>query len=206
MKFILPLSAAIVITASSFVANDCAMFEQFTTGTQYTTTNYDAKGKVSSTVECTTQKVTAEGEKTTAEIAAISKDKDGKQTSSANYTITCTPTSYLMDLKGMAVAAAGSNPQAKDMDLTIEGDMLDYPTTIAEGQTLPNGQVIMKMSKDGSVMSTTTIKIHDRKCEKKESKTTAAGTWDCYKITYITDGVMNMNFGGMSKEFPIAPR
>lgn len=204
---ILATSAMLLFLASSFtLTNDCSTFEQFTKGTKYTTSNYDGKGKLTSTVNCTCDAVTTSADKTVADISVIMNDGDGKQSGTANYQLTCTGTSYLMDLKGVAAAAAGTDSRMKGMDMQFEGDMLDYPSVMVAGQSLTGGNIVMKMMMSGMALSTTTITISDRKCEKLESKTTSAGTWSCYKITYTTGGKTKMNFGNNTSETVIEPR
>lgn len=190
-QLIATFCAATFVVASSFtLVTDCSGFEQFTKGAQFTMTNYDGKGKVTSTVNSTCENVTVSGDKTIADITAVMNDGEGKQTNSSSYTLTCAGASYYMDMKGIASSIAGS--QAKGMELAIDGDMLDYPSGMTAGQSLPSGKVIIKASKDGSLVSTTTVNIKDRKCEKTEDKTTTAGTWSCYKITYVVEGSIDM--------------
>jgi hypothetical protein len=205
-KFIFAIGSVVVLTASSFtLTNDCSNYEQFTKGTKYTTSMYDGKGKLNSTVNCTTDAVTVSADKTVADISVIMNDGEGKQSGTAAYQLTCTGTSYMMDLKGIAAAAAVTDSRAKGMDMQFEGDMLDYPAVMVAGQSLTGGNIIMKMMMNGMVMSTTTVTIKDRKVEKIEDKTTSAGTWSCYKITYTTSGVTKMNFMGKSSETQIEP-
>lgn len=202
-KFIHAICALVtVVAASSFIATDCSTFEQFTQGAQYTTSCYDGNGKLTATIDCTCDAVTASGDKTTAEISAIMKDGEGKANDTTKYSMICAGGSYKMDLNAVAGAAASSNPQTKGMEMVIEGDMLEYPSGMTAGQSLPGGDVVMKMSKDGRASGTLITHIKNRKCEMVESKTTSAGTWECYKISYTIDGVMDL---GMMK-IPMAPR
>jgi hypothetical protein len=204
-KHILIASAAVVLIAgSSFtVLTDCGTFEQFNKGATFTTTNYDAKGKAMSSVEGSVKDVTITGDKTIANIDAVMKDGKGEQTGTSNYDLTCTDGKYMMDLKSMATQQANANGAGKDMEMTIEGDMLEYPAGMTAGQTLPGGKLVMTMQGKGSPMkSVTTIIIKDRKCEAVESKTTPAGTWQCYKITSTQE--VTTRVGTMS--MPVAPR
>ncbi|HTF05990.1 MAG TPA: hypothetical protein VK826_18300 [Bacteroidia bacterium] len=197
---IIACAAIALISGSSFrLLTDCSTFEQFTKGATFTTTNYNSDSKPQSSVEGTVREVTATGDKTIANVDVIMKDGTGKETGTATYDLTCSGGSYMMDMKAFATQQA-AHSGAKDMTMSIEGDMMEYPAGMTAGQVLPNGSVTMTMSKDNSVVSTTTIIIKDRKCEKVESKTTPAGTWECYKITYTVDGTMKM--GTISMPIP----
>jgi hypothetical protein len=72
------------------------------------------------------------------------------------------------------------------------------------GDNLADGTVTMTVSdkKSAQVISTTTINIKNRKVEAVENKTTPAGTWECYKITYTSEFVSLVS--GMT--LPIKPR
>jgi hypothetical protein len=204
-KHILIASAAVVLIAgSSFtVLTDCSTFEQFNKGVTYTTTSYDAKGKAISLVECNVKEVITTGDKTVATIDVVMKDGKGEQTGTSTYDLTCSGSTYMMDLKSMATQQANATGAGKDMEMTIEGDMLEYPADMIAGQSLPGGKLTMTMQGKGSPMKTvTTIVIKDRKCEAVESKTTPAGTWQCYKITSTQEVTTRMGTITM----PIGPR
>jgi hypothetical protein len=188
MKKSISLGLAVIalMSVSSFtVLSDCTSFDQFKEGTTWTTTTYDAKGKESSHVDCKTTKVTTTAEASVADITGNFFDDKGKENGSATYTVTCKGGEYSMDLRNFVTPELKS--QARDMDIKIEGDNMQYPSTIKVGDALPGGTMTITMSKDGQVMSTTTVVIKDRKCEALESKTTSAGTWECYKITSTQD-------------------
>lgn len=76
------------------------------------------------------------------------------------------------------------------MDVTIEADNLTYPSVLKVGEKLDDGQLVMKVKTDGMTIATITLTVHNRKVEAKESITTDAGTFSCYKISYdITNKV-----------------
>lgn len=178
----LALAVIALASATSFtVLSECPNFELFTQGTTWTTTNYDAKGKITGHIDCKTDKATVGTESTVADISGKFFDDKGKESGSATYTVTCKNGEFTMDMRNFVTPEMKS--QARDMDIKIEGDNIQYPSTMKAGDALPGGTMTMTMSKDGQVMSTSVITIKDRKCEAVENKTTSAGTWECYKIT-----------------------
>lgn len=203
-KIILAATLVTFITASSFVDNGCNSFDFFTTGTQYATTSYDASGNVQTSVEGTVRAVNVLNGTTTATIDAISKDKDGKESGTSSYDMICDGTSFRMDLKAMASqqqSAMGGS--AKDAEIVIEADRLDYPVVMIAGQSLPSGTLTMTMKmKDSPMASVTKLNIKDRKCEAVENKTTAAGTYSCYKITSTIEGTTKI----ATMSFPVPPQ
>jgi hypothetical protein len=199
-KLLIAVSAITVLTASSFVAGDCAVFEPFTKGTQYTITSYDAAGKVNSTMESTVEEVKADGAKTTASISVVSKRDTS--TSTSKYDLICDGTSFKMDITALAKQQAAQAGGAKDADISIEADQLEFPVAMKVGDPLPGGTIKMTMkTKQSPMPAVTTITIKDRKCVAVENRTTPAGTYECYKITSTMDGQMKM----ATMSFPIAP-
>lgn len=197
------LALVTIVVASSFtVFVDCTSFEQFTQGTTWTMSNYDGKGKLSSRVDCNTTKVTTGLDAITADVSAKFFDGKGKENGSSDYTLTCSGGDYEMDMRNF-VTPEMKKGAGKDMEIKIEGDMLEYPSTMKAGDALPNGTMkVMIVTKDGQVTSTTNILIKDRKCEAVENKTTPAGTWECYKITYT----MEMSIATAMMTIPMKPR
>lgn len=201
-KIVIASSVITLILASSFVVNDCSSFEQFIKGTQYTTTSYDANGKVQTSVEGTVDEVTTDGGKTVASISVISRNDTGAQTGTSKYDLTCDGTSFRMDLKALASQQASAVPGAQGAEMTIEADMLDFPVGMKVGDALPGGTVKMTMKMKGSPMpSVTTMNIKDRKCVAIENRTTPAGTFSCYKITSTVEGATKM----ATMSFPVPP-
>ena len=194
-KSILLLSLLTAAISFSFVTDsNCGDFEQFHAGTVFTMTSYNAKDKVTSVVTSTVKNVTNTADGMSADIHASMVDDKQKPTADMDYTLSCAGGEYRMDMKSLA-GAAGS-PQGKDMTVKIEGNTLDYPKTMTAGQTLKDGEMTIYTYSNGSLVSTTKIAVRDRKVDAVESKTTTAGTWECYKISYITD--VNMQIGSMN--------
>jgi hypothetical protein len=61
------------------------------------------------------------------------------------------------------------------------------PSNLSSGQSLPDGKmiVILTNKSTGDKFATTTISIIKRKVEGKESITTTAGTFECWKISSV---------------------
>ena len=200
---ILATSVVALATGSAFtMLADCGDFEQFNKGVTYTMSNYNDKGKLESSVDGNVIEVVKTATSTTATIDVVTKDGKGKDMGKGQYKLTCTGGKYSMDMESFI--SQQSKDAYKDMDLKIEGNTLDYPSGMKAGDKLADGTVTMKVSdkKSGQVISTTTINIKDRTVLAVEDRTTPAGTWSCYKISYTSEFVSMVS--GMT--LPIKPR
>lgn len=198
-----PIAIGIALLTSSFkLMMDCGSFEQFTEGATWTMTNYNSKGKEESHTDCKVNKLTAGVGSTSADIAASFFDAKGKENGTSEYTITCKGGNYTMDMRNF-VTPEMKKGAGKDMEIKMDGDMLEYPATMKAGDSLPNGTMKVTMINNGQTFMTTTVYIKNRKCEAVESKTTSAGTWECFKISYTVETAMT-NMMGMN--FPVKPR
>lgn len=195
------LAALVFVSASSFtLLNDCGTFEQFQQGVTYTMTSYDAKGKVNAINNSKVTKVETGTESTKATIDFTATDAKGKESGKGQFELTCAGGGYKMDMKSLITPQ--QKDAYKDMQLTLEGDMLEYPANMTAGMALTGGTVTMDVTDNGQAMNHTTIVIKDRKCVAVESRTTPAGTWECYKITYTSE--ITTKVGMMT--LPIKPR
>jgi len=198
---IIAAAAVAFVGGSSFsYFTECGSFEQFNEGVTYTMTNYSSGGKVESTADGKVSKVVAGVESTTATVDVIMKDGKGKDIGTGSYELTCKGNTYSMDMKNFI--SAQQKEAYKGMDIKMEGDLLEYPSGMTAGMALPNGNMKMIVTDKGTEVNNTTINIHDRKCVAIENRTTPAGTWECYKITYTIDMIMKVGVMTM----PIKPR
>jgi len=60
---------------------------------------------------------------------------------------------------------------------------LEYPAAMKEGDALKDGQFSMDYKNAGGMAGNVSVSITERKVLGKESVTTLAGTWDCFKIS-----------------------
>jgi hypothetical protein len=75
---------------------------------------------------------------------------------------------------------------SKDMEMSVEGADKEIPGDLSVGSVLKDTQVKFSFkSKTGTPMPmmNMSVWITDRKVEAKESVTTTAGTFECFKIT-----------------------
>jgi hypothetical protein len=168
-------------------AQDCNMaYHPMKEGTKITLSSYNEKGKLTSTSETLLKSVSTEGSTLQATFEATIKNDKGKVLSEGkNYKVKCENGTIKMDISSMYMADFAN--QMKEMEVSISGEGIDIPANLSEGQSLSNGNTEVKLGTGGMTIMTMKFDITNRKVEKKEAKTTPAGTFDCYKISYDID-------------------
>jgi hypothetical protein len=95
--------------------------------------------------------------------------------------VQCTGGALQMNLKMML-----SEAQLKQMNnatATATGEFLEYPASIKEGDVLKDGSLKIDYNMDGGMKASMELTITERTVGSKESITSPAGTWECFKIT-----------------------
>ena len=170
----------------------CSIYYPLTNGSSWSMTNYDAKGKVDGTSDNLVTRSTTSTEGTIATIQTTSKDKKDSVSGTMNTSIKCTGGKVYIDMKSFVP----TNPQYKNMDIKSDATWLEIPETLTVGMKLTDGIGTMTIYNNGTVFSTMKVSITNRTVASKESITTAAGTFDCFKVT--EDVKMEMTVMGMT--------
>ncbi len=192
MKKSILLFGSILFSAFVF-SQSCEKMLPFHQGTSITYKNYDDKQKLLGSHKQTFLKVTSGGEKVVSTIKAEYFDKDGKAQSTSEFTMKCEKGLISMDMSKM-MPSAGTAGAMRGMEMKMKGDDLEYPATFTVGETLKSGKMQMEMVNAGTTFSTTEFEIVNRKVDAKETITTPAGTFVCYKISmdYKSETKMSM--------------
>jgi len=164
---------------SGATAQNCDQYVYMTKGKTVKYSSANAKGKTVSTMQYA---VTAKsGNKATVQSKVF--DDKGKEISSADAEMFCQGNVLKIDMRNLMPSGAGS--QFKDMTAKADVSFLTYPAKMQAGQQLEDGDFNMQMFNKDQKMADIAFKISDRKVEASESVTTPAGTFDCFKITYM---------------------
>ncbi len=100
----------------------------------------------------------------------------------SNYNITCENGLVRIDYKSLFPSQMMQQYSEMDIEMDITGTDIELPNDLSVGQELADANVSIAMSMSGIKMNTT-VDQTNRKVEKKESITVAAGTFDCYLVT-----------------------
>ena len=183
-------ASVLFVTLFSLVqlfSQDCSQsFYAMKEGTKIMMTNFSDKGKITSTNETLIKSVKADGTNFEATVEATIKNDKGKTLNEGkSYVVKCENGTIKLDISSMMMSDFSN--QMKNMEVSISGTGIEIPSVLTEGMTLTDGTTEMKMGSNGMTFMNMKFDIKNRKVEKKESLTTPAGTFDCYKITYDMD-------------------
>lgn len=190
MKNIL-LSIALLGCATGLYAQ-CNPYYNFKEGASWEITNYSAKDKVTGRQLNTINSMEDLSNGWKAEMNMKSYDKKDELILDKDIEASCEDGVIKLDMDRFFPE---ETMQAfKDMDMTIETENLEIPSDLSVGMSLNDAS--LKMS--GSIPFKMEVNIVNRKVESKESITTPAGTFECYKITYTinTKSIMSMETTG----------
>ncbi|MFN8264596.1 MAG: hypothetical protein U0T11_00895 [Chitinophagaceae bacterium] len=110
-------------------------------------------------------------------------DAKGKTISSATNKIKCSKGVMMMDIRSFMNT---SSKQQQTVEVKGEDVYIEYPSSMKTGSSLPDGKASFN-TVTGDMKGEMDLSIVNRKVTGKESVTTPAGTWDCYKITYTIE-------------------
>ncbi|MBR9860403.1 DUF3108 domain-containing protein [bacterium] len=194
-----PVILSLILILLSSFTQDCSFEEHFTEGKGWEYTNYNAKGKSEGTVLQQVKSVDHSGDSVIFNIdSKIESDKGDPVAMS--FEMFCLGSSVRVDMKSITGTMA---EQLKGMEVNVDSDEIDYPTSSSVGDTLKQSKLKINGEIPGTPMKfNMTITIKDRKVVAKEEITTPAGTFDCYVIEQVTvsKGMM-MNQEIKSKEW-----
>ena len=122
-----------------------------------------------------------DGSSITATINSEFVDAKGKTITKSTNNVKCENGMMQMDMKTFIPPA--QMEQMKSGEAKATDVYLEYPANMNVGDQLKDGQFNMDYESSGGLKSSIEISITERKVEGKESITTPAGTWECYKIS-----------------------
>lgn len=164
------------------VSQNCKGYYYLSNNTTVVMTTYDKKNAESGKLTYKISNVTTSGNNTTGNYSSEMVDTKGKTLSKGEGKYKCTGGIMYLDAR---VALPQENMAAyKDMDVKADEIFIEYPASMSAGQTLNDVDFTMTIENKGKKFAEITLKQTSRKVEAKESVTTAAGTWECWKITY----------------------
>ena len=138
------------------------------------------KGKESGKMTYVISDSKKNGSSITATINSEFVDTKGKTITKATNNVKCENGVMQMDMKTFIPPA--QMEQMKSGEAKATDVYLEYPANMKVGDQLKDGQFNMDYESNG-LKSSIEISITERKVEGKESVTTPAGTWECFKIS-----------------------
>ncbi len=183
MKKIAVLLFALTLGTNVLVAqNNCSKYYPMKEGTTFEYTQFDKKGKNNGTSNFTITTVKNSDGETVATMHMKYTDKKGKNAYESNYNITCTGDGIKIDFASLMPTKMIEQYKDMDVKMDINGTDIELPNNLSVGQQLADANVSLKMDM-GVMKMNIKVDMINRKVEKREQVTTAAGTFDCYLIT-----------------------
>jgi hypothetical protein len=177
------LAGTTLLLAAHSIAQDCKQFYFLQNNKVVEMTIYNKKGDVTGKNVYNITDVKSSGGETTSTVNSEMFDKKGKSTVKASSNIKCNGGVISIDMKMMLPQQQAE--QFKTTDAKAESVDLEYPSNMKVGDQLKDAHFKMNGT-SGPINFTLNMDITERKVEGKESVTTTAGTWDCFKITAHT--------------------
>jgi hypothetical protein len=181
----------------SAFSQECSFYYPKTKGATLEYKSFDKKNSLTSITRHQVKDITQSGNAVSATIEVKAFDKKEKFLGVNEFTVKCEDGTYYIDMKNYMNSEALA--AYEDMDIKIESDNLEMPSSIKVGDRLNDGSLMITVSSSGMKLMTMTTDISNRKVEAEEKVTTDAGTFDCYKISYdlTTKMMMTMNLSAI---------
>lgn len=175
-------SLFLLLSISILSAQECNNFFYLSRDAKFEVTMYDGKGIENGKQEWKIDDLKNEGSDLSAEVKTKFVDRRGREGINAKGVYRCISGTLNADIK---MSLPQEQMQAfKNMDMKGDNSYMEYPVNLMAGQTLRNASYRMETWNKGSRVAIITFNVLNRKVKGKETVSTAAGTWEAYKINY----------------------
>lgn len=144
-------------------------------------TIYDKKGEPNGKQVYTVSNVNNDGASTSATVNSEMFSRKGKSLAKGLSEIKCTGGVMMIDMKMQLPQQ--QQEQFANADVKADKFYIEYPVNMKAGDKLKDATLDMTIDNSGMKQSVNMV-TGDRTVVEKESVTTTAGTWDCFKITF----------------------
>lgn len=172
---------AFLIFYGALIAQDCGNYYYLQNNKTIEMTVTNGKGKESGKMIYKVSDTKKSGGTVSATVNSEFVDSKGKTITNATNNIKCANGVMQMDMKVFIPAA--QQEQMKTGNASASDVYLEYPSNMTVGDQLKDGLLNMDYESSSGLKSAIEISITERKVEAKESVTTPAGTWECFKIS-----------------------
>ncbi len=162
---------------NSALAQDCPEILYLQEGRTYTMKNFDKKGKHDTSTRYAVSKVEKGSDGSTGYIDISVMDKKGKELLAMNHSVRCDGNNLYFD----ASELLGAMGATFGLEFGDNSGYIAYPKDIKVGDELEEITVEAILGDSGLAMGT---RITNRQVVAKESVTTPAGTFECYKVSF----------------------
>jgi hypothetical protein len=175
------ISFSFLFFSGNLFSQDCSTYYYLQNNKTIEMTISNKNGKEAGKMTYMVSDSKKSGSTVTATINSEFVDTKGKTITKGTNNVKCENGVMQMDMKVFIPAA--QQEQMKSGTANASDVYLEYPANMNVGDQLKDGQLNMDYESAGGLKSSIEISITERKVEGKETVTTPAGTWECYKIT-----------------------
>ena len=183
-KLILAFSMFI---CGNLFAQDCNNYLFLQNNKTVEMTIYDKKAEPSGKQIYAVSNVATVGGITSATLNSEMFDKKGKSIAKSTTIVKCNGGVMMMDMR--MNLSSQQQQQIGSTTATADNVYIEYPSNMNVGDQLKDGTFQMDITTNGMNQSIG-MSITERKVESKETVTTTAGTWECFKISYKSKTVI----------------
>jgi len=191
MKKALFILGVAILTLGSFsnshkdVGNGmCMAYFPLEKGAELTYENYNAKDKLLSTDYMKVEDVIDTDTRMTIVVHTSNKDKKGEDVYESDFEFYCENGVFTIPMESKMDPEIMKNYEDIEMGVDQSGFVL--PSNMEIGQTLPDAQMTLELSANGTKVTTIVMDITERKVEAIETITTPAGTFEAYKYSQLS--------------------
>jgi len=181
MKKIKLTALSAMLLALAGEAQECSNYYFLQDNKTVEMTIYNRKGDPNGKQVYTINDVSSSGGSTTSNFLSEMFDKKGRSVVKGSGKVQCKGGVMFVDMKMMLPQQ--QQEQFAKADAKVENMYIEYPVNMKPGDQLKDANMNLEIDNNGMKQSVV-MAVKNRKVEGKETVTTAAGTWDCYKITY----------------------
>jgi hypothetical protein len=183
-------SFIIMLFAATLNAQDCRLYFPDKVGAIREMKLFNEKDKLTSISRQEILDKTVAGKVVMIKVRSTAYDAEDNEVYGGDLEMLCEDGVFKFDMKSMI--DPNTMNTYKEMGMEITTDNIVYPSSINTGESLPDGNLKMVIKSGQATLMTIVITISNRKVTARESITTEAGTFDCYKLSY--DSVVKMGF------------
>ncbi len=179
------LFIALFLVTTGMKAQECSAYFPFKEKTSLEYANYNKKEKLQGYSQSTITVVDETDDGLEAQVETATLDEDREVLQEGAFQVVCKDNILYMDLTDML--SPEMTESFSHMEVTFTGDKMVLPSNLQVGQKLPDAQTVVQAASGGVNLLKFTFEITDRTVEAKESVTTPAGTFDCFKVSHSMD-------------------
>ena len=181
MKRNLLTASLAALFAFAATAQECTNYYFLQNNKTIEMTIYNKKGDPDGKQIYTVNDVKKDGSGATSNFQSEMFNKKGKSMVKGAGTVQCKGGVMFVDMKVMLPQQ--QQEQFGKADAKLENMYIEYPVSMQPGDALKDANMNLEINNNGMKQSVVMV-VNNRKVEAKESVTTTAGTWECYKISY----------------------